>query len=52
VVWTAALAVLLPMMRVEIDYADRHPSYRALRHWLRLMLFASAAAWPVSCPWR
>src|SRR5579872_5663496 len=39
--WTAALVVLLPMMRLEIDYADRNPSYRALRHWLRLMLFAS-----------
>jgi hypothetical protein len=39
--WTAALVVLLPMMRVEIDYADRNPSYRALRHWLRLVLFAS-----------
>jgi hypothetical protein len=39
--WTAALVVLLPMMRVEIDCADRNPSYRALRHWLRLVLFAS-----------
>jgi hypothetical protein len=39
--WTAALVVLLPMMRFEIDYAERNPSYRALRHWLRLALFAS-----------
>jgi hypothetical protein len=38
--WTTALIVLLPLMRVEIDYADRSPSYRALRHWLRLVLFA------------
>lgn len=38
--WTTAFVVLLPMMRVEIDYADRNPSYRALRHWLRLALFA------------
>ena len=27
------------MMRVEIDYADRNRSYRALGHWL--VLFAS-----------
>jgi hypothetical protein len=39
--WTTALVVLLPLMRVEIDYADRSPSYRALRHWFRLLLFAS-----------
>ena len=39
--WTAALVVLLPMMRVEIDYADHNPSYRALRRWLRFALFAS-----------
>jgi hypothetical protein len=39
--WTAALVVLLPLMRVETGYADRDASYRTLRHWLRLGLFAA-----------
>jgi hypothetical protein len=38
--WTVALIVLLPIMRFEIAFADRNPSYRALRHGLRLVLFA------------
>jgi len=38
VAWPVCFVVLLPMMRVETGVADRYPSYRKARHWLRLLL--------------
>jgi len=36
--WTGAFMGLLATMRTETGYEDRLPDYRALRHWLRLVL--------------
>ncbi len=34
--WSACFSVLVPAMRVEIWLENRTPTYRMLRHWLRL----------------